>query len=99
MRTPIVPMELNHGKLQRNLGLCQKTAGEWQPTCSAHLRLRRDYGREPKQDLPMKTRNNSKTLRAGARACRPREPRAAKAEYPLPAIKINKILLPTDFPG
>ena len=47
----------------------------------------------------MKTRNNGKTLRAGARACRPRGHRAAKADYPLPAIKINKILLPTDFSG
>ena len=42
----------------------------------------------------MKTRNNGKP-RAHARL--PRRHRAAKAESPLFAVKIDKILLPTDF--
>src|SRR5687768_12876799 len=64
--------------------------------CGAQLRPRRDYQREPNQHSPMKTRNNGKP-RAHTRP--PRGHRVAKAESPLPAIKINKILLPTDLSG
>ncbi|PYK62212.1 MAG: hypothetical protein DME21_06955 [Verrucomicrobia bacterium] len=34
----------------------QKMACDWQPMCSAHLRIHRDCRREPKQSSPMKTK-------------------------------------------